>query len=758
MPAPTAPIAALLPSPPRRLGGTPIDNLQVEAALARFDLRDDQKMGVRAFFAGQQNCGKVRVVEMPTGSGKTRVGVAAADCIARAGYTVFWVCKRWKLLRQAAETLRECAPGSAHRLARLGGRGELDLPEFAAGVPGRVVFTTLQTWFQRRGRRPDAPASLGPTAVVWDEVHWGFDTDLGRAFRDSFPVPTLGLSATPPKSECAEVVFSKPLGDYFGTVLATPSFETVRTGVDWAPVLAEADFDRASIEVLARDRQRNTVVVDTSVRLRTGGRAKCAVVFAADIAHAAELARLLCERGVPARSVHSRQKPADQEEAERDFRAGRVDVLVNVDQLTEGFDHPPVDAVLLTRPTRSRRRWVQMVGRGARKSPGKDTFMVVDFADNVARFGEGVVTAGAVYPDLARAQTPRPSRPPAAHVAPPDAPKFENYAVPGFGTVPIALGQTFGVEIELTGLAGVPSHGPGWRHVAQEIIGLLKRRVVLPVHPEPLTNKGGPTTAWRVTYDVSCGWEVVSPVLVDAGGLDEVRCACEAVSSAVEGGLVRVDHRTGLHLTMATRLDTDERLRGFVRLVQRLEAGLFTLVAPSRLYAFDPVRKRYSRKPGNRYCLPLRALGDPGRLEVAGPGGTWGHRYRTVNLTKVAGEVPLIEVRMHHGTHDPGKIALWTSLWMQLFNAPRYRWDGPAETGHVFPRRGSRVSAAQVAREDIVALLEAEGVPLTPEFAGLLRERRRQLRVHWRRAMPHRVAAWESAGWYGGSFTPAPVR
>lgn len=545
------------------------------------------------------------------------------------------------------------------------------------------------------------------------------------------------------------MIFRKDPGDYFGNALAMPQFEQVNTDIDWTPAVAHDEFTHASLRVLAENHCRNTKVVETVIRLRAEGLAKCMIVFAANIPHALKIARFLSERGVSARAVHSRQPLYQQDEAETLFRQGKIDVLVNVDQLTEGFDHPPVDAVLMTCPTRSKRRWLQMIGRGARRSPGKDTFRVVDFCDNLTRFGGDAVRAGMMFPSLVRDAKTRPYRPPIRHAEPPDVPKFENYVIPEYGTVPIALGQTFGVEIELTSAVGVPDPDSEWRATARKVISGLKQHVTAPVHPEPLSGKGGPLTAWRVTYDSSAGWEVVSPVLVDGGGLDELRRACDAITALVEesGGELRVNHRTGLHLTLATRLDTDERLRGFVKLVQRIEPGLFTMVTPSRLYSFNP-KSGYARRVGNDYCLPLRGIGDPGRLDLNRFAADYANRYHTVNLTKSQDDVPLLEVRMHHGTHEFNKIALWLSLWMQLFNTARYRWTGPARPGLVLPGRNNKIALAAADREDIVALLEAEGVPLTPEFVRLLKNRRRELRAAWEKVVPNRVGRWAAAGWY----------
>jgi hypothetical protein len=60
------------------------------------------------------------------------------------------------------------------------------------------------------------------------------------------------------------------------------------------------------------------------------------------------------------------------------------------------------------------------------------------------------------------------------------------------------------------------------------------------------------------------------------------------------------------------------------------------------------------------------------------------------------------------------------------------------------------------AREDIVGLLTAEGLPVTPELASTLRARRAELREPWRKVLPLRVASWERAGWYEGLSADAP--
>lgn len=158
----------------------------------------------------------------------------------------------------------------------------------------------------------------------------------------------------------------------------------------------------------------------------------------------------LSEHGIPAQVVHCRQLQAVQEQAIEAFCRHKVDVLVNVAMLAEGFDFPPIDAVVLARPCLSRVLLTQMIGRGARKAPGKDTFIVVDIQDDLTRYADVLVRAADVVPTTGRPTLkPRVYQLPVEHSEPKDRPRFKNYIISDYGTLPIALGQTFGVEIEL---------------------------------------------------------------------------------------------------------------------------------------------------------------------------------------------------------------------------------------------------------------------------------------------------------------------
>ena len=735
----------------RRSQSSVPDRVVLDQVAARLSLRDYQRAALGAAAGCAADPTRVHVLDLPTGAGKTRVDVALAEVLLVGGVDVLWVTKGWHLLDQAAVQLATLLPHRAALLRRLGGE-DTCLRHLRKGGGGRLYLTTLQTW-QTLPPNLRGPVPDDRLAVIWDEVHWGVHSLMGRRFLGTYldRAVVYGLTATPVLGGPVHIAFHQPPEDLWGAVLASPQLLEIDTGVMWDPVLCDGDFAPGSLQNLSCHAGRNARIVAELLRGMQAGSYRRTLVFACTVEHAAMLARALGERGVSARATHCRMPWREQDEATKLFREGRVAVLVNVALLTEGFDVPEVDAVFLTRPTRSRLLLTQMIGRGARKAPGKHAFHVVEFSDGLCRPENGPVRARTVIRPASGLVAMRRQRP-VHHQEPMDAPRFEDVRLSDVGTLPFAAGQTFGVEIELTAPGGVLGQNEEWQRTARTIIDRLGQTRVASVHQSPLGYHAPcDPTLWKVTYDGSAGWEVVSPILGGPPGLEELQAVCNGLTALVAEQPYRlcVNHRTGLHVTLATRLNTDNRLLGFVRRVQRLEPGLFTLTGPSRLYAYSE-GQGYDHKEGNLYCEPLRALRNMSRVRVDRLVRDRSNRYHSVNLTRSREAVQLLEVRLHGGTTEFRKVALWLALWMQIFNRARYVWEGPGLSGPVLPGADHLVTPGEADAEDIVKLLAAEDIPLNPEFARLLRERRRELRPYWERVLPLRVVGWERAGWYAG--------
>lgn len=113
------------------------------------------------------------------------------------------------------------------------------------------------------------------------------------------------------------------------------------------------------------------------------------LIFASGVDHAEHIASQLAHFGVSCEAVHSKMKAAERDRRIAAFKAGELRALANNNVLTTGFDHPPIDLIVMLRPTMSPGLWVQMVGRGTRPSPEtqKRNCLVLDFARNTERLG-----------------------------------------------------------------------------------------------------------------------------------------------------------------------------------------------------------------------------------------------------------------------------------------------------------------------------------------------------------------------------------
>ena len=694
------------------------------------------------------------ILRLPTGSGKTFVANEVARWVIQAGQRVLWIAPNWELLLQASAAYS--ARFGLTGLARIGGGTapfSSVLPE--ADKHARVLYTTIHTLSRRLGRRLLAPLRFG--LVVIDECHWGINANMGRQFLETYQgkAPLVGLSATPRKvtvprgREKAAVVYECNYADLDGKYLATPILIEPETGFEWRPTLrSTGDFTTDSLKELAFDEDRNEFIVETVTNGLANGSYSKVMVFACDIKHANLLAEFFGQHGVSTRAVHiDVTNRRNRNALISGFRRGEYSVIVNVSMLTHGIDIPDLDAIVLARPTTSEILCSQMIGRGARITDTKRYFHVVEFTDNVRNHHEKVFHARELLPGGAP-PTQRARRPqPRCHQPPPEDPRFgelrEPGAVQGF---PFLIDQTFGVEIEFTPTKGSPKEtgvtfgNKKWTGVAHKMIRVLTEHAGLPVDKEPHDYHSlVDYRKWRVEFDSSAGWEVVSPILVGAGGFQELHSVMGGLNRFLHASRdVKINYRCGLHVTLGTRFD-DRGLDTFCSVVKRLEPGLFTIVSPSRLYQFKD--GEYDLGEKNTYCVPLAeseiedfTLEDFIHQDES--------RYHTVNLCKVLDEDQHVEVRMLGGTTEFLVVAAWTSLWMQILN--RARFISPFEAGsrEVFPGGNRRVAQRQRDNEDLFKLLDEVDIKLPPALQQALLRRRAALTGNWRRAVPARTDSW----------------
>jgi len=316
--------------------------------------------------------------QLPTGGGKTHVFVEVAERVASRGGRVLVLEHRAELVAQAVGKLRAVgvAPGVVCA----------SYPDATFTGFESVIVASIQTLSKRD------LGSWSPTFIVADEAHLSVAASWRAAFARWPLAWRLGVTATPERLD------GRGLGEVFGDLVAGPTIAELTAAGHLVPARVFAppapDFSKLPIrrgefaalpDAIAHGPQLVGDVVQHYQRLG-GGRS--AIVFAASIEQANRLGHAFDEAGLRAAVVTGKTTRDARSGALDLLGAGRLDAVVNVGVLVEGFDCPPVSYIALARPTASLTVFLQSIGRGLRPSPGKTDCIVADHAGNAAeRFG-----------------------------------------------------------------------------------------------------------------------------------------------------------------------------------------------------------------------------------------------------------------------------------------------------------------------------------------------------------------------------------
>jgi superfamily II DNA or RNA helicase len=343
------------------------------------ELREHQKDALDALEKMRAEGKTIGLLTHAQGAGKTVVAIADAK---RLGGRTLFVAHRQELVTQAYQHLRELWPEATRGLF-MGDVHDRDEHNIAASIQSIVehVDDFLPSAFQY---------------LIIDEAHHAAAPTYKRLLAYFRPQFVLGLTATPDRADgqsileifrdCAHRLSLREAVER--GELAPIRCIRVLTNVDLSRVrFNQVQYNRQDIEVTVMIPQRDRLIVDT-YRNHVPGRK--AVAFCVNIRHGEALAELFQIAGVPARSVSGRMPRADREEYLAQFRRGDLRVLCACDILNEGWDCPDVEVLLMARPTLSKVIYMQQLGRGTRKAPGKECLVVIDFVDNSLKYNQSL--------------------------------------------------------------------------------------------------------------------------------------------------------------------------------------------------------------------------------------------------------------------------------------------------------------------------------------------------------------------------------
>ena len=307
---------------------------------------------------------------LPTGTGKTIVFASVAADQVRAGDRVLILAHRGELLEQAADKLQRST-------------GLVSAVEKAESTClnswYRVVVGSVQT-LQRASRLERFPQNYFGTIII-DEAHHAF-TDGYLRILEHFPAAkVLGVTATPDRGDMRNLgeVFDSLAFEYKLTDAIKEGYlcrimaQTIPLKLDISDVgFSSGDYSLGQLGT-ALDPYLDQIAAEMAQRCAD----RKTVVFLPLIKTSQKFRDLLNAHGFRAAEVNGQS--ADRREVLDDFAAGKYNVLCNSMLLTEGWDCPSVDCVVVLRPTKVRGLYSQMVGRGTRLNEGKKDLLLLDF-------------------------------------------------------------------------------------------------------------------------------------------------------------------------------------------------------------------------------------------------------------------------------------------------------------------------------------------------------------------------------------------
>ena len=333
-----------------------------------FDYQEDMKERIEKALCLHRSV----MAQMPTGTGKTYLLTAVIDSFVSNNpmEKVWIVAHRRELVSQIDETVRKFHSYSASNTSTL---------------LSSVKAMSIQ-WLLRHYDEIEEE----PGMIVIDEAHHA----LAKTYKEMwerFPnAKFLGLTATPCRLNgkgftdlFAVLVQSWSVPEFISKGrLATYDFVSIKSDGMTQRLIdslqkrgADGDYQNKEMDMLLNKKPS----IERLYRsLEEYGKDRKGIVYAINISHAQKITKLYQEHGVKAIAIDSKTPATERQQDIEAFKKGDIQVLVNVDIFSEGFDCPDVEFVQLARPTLSLAKYLQMVGRGLRVAKGKKNCVIID--------------------------------------------------------------------------------------------------------------------------------------------------------------------------------------------------------------------------------------------------------------------------------------------------------------------------------------------------------------------------------------------
>ena len=307
---------------------------------------------------------------LPTGCGKTIVFAKVAEDCVRQGYRVLILAHRGELLEQAADKIKKstnlrCATEKAEQTC--------------LGSWFRITVGSVQS--MQREKRLSQFSEDYFNVIIIDEAHHCISDGYQKVLQHFPDAKVLGVTATPDRGDM------RNLGEFFESLAYEYTLpKAIREGY-LSPIKAMTiplQLDLSGVSIQSGDFKAGDIATaldpylyQIADEMMKYCRDRKTVVFLPLVKTSQKFKEILNEKGFKAAEVNGESK--DRAEVLEDFDRGEYNVLCNSMLLTEGWDCPSVDCVIVLRPTKVRSLYSQMVGRGTRLCEGKSHLLLLDF-------------------------------------------------------------------------------------------------------------------------------------------------------------------------------------------------------------------------------------------------------------------------------------------------------------------------------------------------------------------------------------------
>lgn len=345
-------------------------------------LRPYQQTAKESIFSAWDDCDTV-MFQMPTGTGKTRLFTSIISDIKAWGILrsidakILIIAHRVELIEQISESLERYKID--HGLIAGGKARDLSKPVQVASIQTITHHSNIS-----------AAQDLNANFIIIDEAHHSTANSYKKLWQMYPEAKFLGVTATPWRmNQCGfrelydRLILSKPIKEFiqegwlapydYYSIKESSMLNSQINNIDEFD--AEGDYKVSALENVVDTSHIRAQLLDSYLKYAKG---KKGIIYSISRKHSDHICAEFRDAGVNIVRIDSLTPRDERRLYVKRFKAGQIDIIVNVDIFSEGFDCPDIEFIQLARPTKSLVKYLQQVGRGLRPTAGKTRCLILD--------------------------------------------------------------------------------------------------------------------------------------------------------------------------------------------------------------------------------------------------------------------------------------------------------------------------------------------------------------------------------------------